>query len=260
MKTILVIEDEAQTRDIFCQCLLFEGFRAIAAASGEMGVQLAKQHRPDLIVCDIMMPDLDGYEVLYLLRQEHAMAAIPFIFLTAKVTMADLRQGMGLGADDYLTKPCTLEQFLAAIVTRLQRQQILQWYYTHSTSVTSRDASTQIFPDCPRLEPVFQFIEANYLRPLSLREIAQAVGYSPAYLTNLVQTLTGRTVKQWVTERRMAQARMLLVNSTQPVRQIAESLGYADVCYFIRQFRQIHGVSPQVWRTASEETRAYQAG
>ncbi len=260
MKTILVVEDEAQTRDIFCQCLVFEGFRAIAAESGKVGVQLAKQHHPDLIVCDIMMPDLDGYEVLHLLRQERATAAIPFIFLTAKVTMADLRQGMGLGADDYLTKPCTLEQFLAAIATRLQRQQTLQMYYTHSTPLASHNASAQIFPDCPRLEPVFQFIEANYLRSLSLREIAQAVGYSPAYLTNLMQTLTGRTVKQWVTERRMAQARALLVDSTQSVRQIAESLGYDDVCYFIRQFRQIHGVSPQVWRTAPGAASACQAG
>ena len=69
------------------------------------------QHRPDLVVCDIMMPDMDGYEVLSSLRQNEVTASIPFIFLTAKVTMSDLRQGMTLGADDYLTKPCTVATF-----------------------------------------------------------------------------------------------------------------------------------------------------
>ncbi|MCL6432879.1 MAG: response regulator [Leptolyngbyaceae cyanobacterium HOT.MB2.61] len=262
MKTILVIEDEAQTRDIFVRSLTFEGFHAIAAESGAVGLKLAQTHLPDLIVCDIMMPDLDGYEVLSILRQRQSTAAIPFIFLTAKVTMADLRQGMELGADDYLTKPCTVEQFLAAIATRLERQQVLKQCYTrelqepislHSEASKARETlptPTTLFPDCPKLEAVFCFIETHYPQSISLRDVAQAVGYSPAYLTNLVQNLTGRTVKQWITERRMAQARMLLIHSAQSVTQVAEAVGYSDVCYFIRQFRQLHGASPQVWRNS----------
>ncbi|MEM8613386.1 MAG: response regulator, partial [Cyanobacteria bacterium P01_H01_bin.105] len=95
-QTILVIEDEAQTRDIFLRCLKFEKFKGIGAENGSTGVRLATQHRPDLVVCDIMMPDMDGYEVLSSLRQNEVTASIPFIFLTAKVTMSDLRQGMTL--------------------------------------------------------------------------------------------------------------------------------------------------------------------
>ncbi|WP_239033131.1 response regulator transcription factor [Leptothermofonsia sichuanensis] len=266
MKTILVIEDETQTRDIFVRSLTFEGFRAIGAESGSIGIRLAQTHLPDLIVCDIMMPDRDGYEVLSTLRQKKATAAIPFIFLTAKVTMADLRRGMELGADDYLTKPCTVEQFLAAIATRLERQQTLKQWYTcnltganagESTSPSAPDLA-EIFPDCPRLKPVFHFIETHYPQPISLRDVAQAVGYSPAYLTNLVQNLTGRTVKQWITERRMVQARELLMKSAQSIGQIAEAVGYGDASYFIRQFRQVHGVSPQVWRNTSTAVE-YQA-
>ncbi|MBF2026505.1 MAG: response regulator [Oscillatoriales cyanobacterium C42_A2020_001] len=252
MKTILVIEDEAQTRDIFSRCLEFEGFRAIAAESGSTGIQLAQTHLPDLIVCDIMMPDLDGYAVLSALRQEAVTAAIPVIFLTAKVTMADLRQGMALGADDYLTKPCTVEQFLAAIATRLTRQETLKHWYSRSTKSNSIKTAP-LFPDCPKLETVFQFIEAHYAESLTLKDVAQAVGYSPAYLTSLMQTLTGRTVKQWITERRMVEARSLLRHSAQSVSQIAEAVGYSDVCYFIRQFRQVHGESPQAWRKAPEK-------
>jgi len=219
MKTILVIEDEAQTREIFARCLQFEGFRVLVAASGTIGVQLAQQHHPDLIVCDIMMPDLDGYQVLSTLHQEPATAAIPFIFLTAKVTMADLRQGMALGADDYLTKPCTVEQLLAAIATRLERQERFKSWYTHQTQASpsatadiprSAPRSPAIFPEHSSLEPVFQFIEAHYPQPIRLTDVAQAVGYSPAYLTHLVQSQTGRTVKRWIIERRMAEARFLL--------------------------------------------------
>ncbi|GAB4383223.1 MAG: hypothetical protein Kow00121_44730 [Elainellaceae cyanobacterium] len=256
VKKILVIEDEAQPREIFLRCLTFEGFLALAAESGTEGVKLAKSYLPDLIVCDIMMPDLDGYSVLSILHQDPTTAAIPFIFLTAKVTMADLRQGMELGADDYLTKPCTVEQFLSAVTTRLERQEVLKRWYSENSHPDSegRSAPTAntIFPNSPKLAQVFRFIEAHYHQPISLTDVAQAAGYSPAYLTNLVQTQTGRTVKRWIIERRMAQARLLLTTTAQSVNQIAEAVGYADVSYFIRQFRQMHTVSPQVWRNSAE--------
>ncbi|NJN56946.1 MAG: response regulator [Leptolyngbyaceae cyanobacterium SL_5_9] len=256
IKKILIVEDEAQTREIFARCLNFEGFFVLVADSGTAGVQLAKSHIPDLVVCDIMMPDMDGYQVLSTLHQNPATAAIPFIFLTAKVTMADLRQGMGLGADDYLTKPCTVEQLLEAIAMRLQRQEMLKrWYASDSQlqELTPAHASSHsIFPNAPKLNQVFRFIEAHYRQSINLTDVAQAVGYSPAYLTNLVQTRTGRTVKRWIIERRMAQARLLLSTTSQTVSQIAESVGYTDVSYFVRQFRQFHSASPQVWRSTAE--------
>ena len=246
---ILVIEDEDETREIFLRCLAFEKFSAIGAKNGEQGVELATQHRPDLIVCDIMMPGLDGYGVLTALRRQEGMLPIPFIFLTAKVTMADLRQGMALGADDYLTKPCTVEQFLSAIAARLQRSKEIQGNHCNSTALKAKEPRLQsIFPDCPKLAPVFQFIDTHYQQPIYLSDVARAAGYSPAYLTNLTQSHTGRTVKKWITERRMAQARQMLKNTAQTVRQIAEEIGYADAGYFTRQFRQMHGIAPKAWR------------
>lgn len=264
MTTVLVIEDEVQTRNIFLKCLEFEGFRAFGASNGATGIALAQSHHPDLIVCDIMMPDMDGYSVLSALRQLPMTAAIPLIFLTAKVTMTDLRRGMELGADDYLTKPCTVEQFLAAIHARIKRYQELFQRPNpsgHSASANrarpvvaaragagSSPAIANFFPDCPRLGAVFRFIETHYHQPINLRDVAQEAGYSPAYLTNLVQEHTGRTIKRWIIERRMAQARQLLAHTTESVRQVAEASGYADAGYFTRQFRQFHGVSPQQWR------------
>lgn len=262
MKTVLVIEDEAQTRNIFLQCLEFEGFRAFGANNGTKGMKLAQQHHPNLVVCDIMMPDMDGYSVLSALRKSNATAEIPLIFLTAKVTMADLRRGMELGADDYLTKPCTVEQFLAAINTRLRRQEELSRLYqqgqlTRGVPEADEDEAMSllggpsIFPDCPKLAPVFEFIESHYHAPINLSDVAQQVGYSPAYLTNLVQSETGQTVKRWIISRRMAAAKQLLEETDQTIRQVAEASGYSDAAYFARQFRQFNGASPQAWRQRS---------
>lgn len=122
MATILVIEDEEGIRDNILDMLEAEDFEAFGAPDGRIGIQLAKEKKPDLIICDIMMPKLDGYGVLKHLRQDPNTATIPFIFLTAKSEKGDLRQGMALGADDYLTKPCQPEELLGAIATRLEKQ------------------------------------------------------------------------------------------------------------------------------------------
>lgn len=126
MKKILVIEDETGVRENLLDLLEAEDFDVLAAENGREGIELAKETLPDLILCDVMMPELDGYAVLNELRQEPATAIIPFIFLTAKAGKGDTRQGMELGADDYLTKPFTREEILAAISTRLEKQNINQ--------------------------------------------------------------------------------------------------------------------------------------
>ncbi len=122
MKKILVIEDEELLRANTVQILELEDFITIEANNGFLGIKLAQQHLPDLILCDVMMPEVDGYGVLTALRQNPTTANIPFIFTTAKASKADLRQGMNLGADDYLTKPITADELLSAISTRLERQ------------------------------------------------------------------------------------------------------------------------------------------
>ncbi|MGB2925568.1 MAG: response regulator [Limnothrix sp.] len=257
MQTVLIIEDETETRNVFLKCLEFEGFGAYGAKNGAEGIGLAKSQSPDLIVCDILMPDMDGYSVLETLRRSPQTSAIPFIFLTAKVTMEDLRHGMQLGADDYLTKPCTVEQFLAAIATRLKRYEEVLRFQRKTISGDSHFGSQQShqeekelfsFPDHDNLKPVFDFIETHYKQPIKLKNVADEAGYSPAYLTNLVQKQTGRTIKQWIIARRMLQARHLLKTTTESIARIAELSGYPDSGYFTSQFRKIHDISPLSWR------------
>src|SRR6201997_4574134 len=121
MKKILVIEDEPEMRRNLTTVLRLEQFRALAAENGRIGIELAKKEKPDLIFCDVMMPELDGYGMIAALRADPETAAIPFIFLTAKGEKPDIRAGMNLGADDYLTKPVAKHDLLAAIHSRLQR-------------------------------------------------------------------------------------------------------------------------------------------
>lgn len=252
-KKILVIEDDAVTRNLFLDGLEAEGFDTIGAENGLDGIQQAQEHLPDLVICDILMPDLDGYSVLRMLRQDPLTAIIPFIFLTGSDTKADVRKGMELGADDYLTKPATVDELLRAIAIRLEKQSLLRYWYatnSHQTSEPPLPAVTPelIFPSVPHLKEVFDFIEANYHQGITLSDVAEAVGYSAAYLTNQVAKQTGETVNGWIVKRRMAAARPLLKDTNQTVEQIATKLGYQNACHFSRQFRQHHGLSPKIWR------------
>lgn len=121
MKKILVIEDEPEMRRNIAALLGYHDYQPIAAENGRKGVEAARREKPDLILCDVMMPELDGYEVLRALQAEASTARTPFIFLTAKGEKDDLRSGMNLGADDYLTKPVANADLVHAIEARLRR-------------------------------------------------------------------------------------------------------------------------------------------
>jgi two-component system sensor histidine kinase/response regulator len=123
MKKILVIEDEQDIREKIITILQYEGYQPISADNGQTGITLAKRDLPDLILCDILMPGISGYGVLDELRNDPLTTAIPFIFLTAIATKEDIRYGMTLGADDYLTKPFEVDDLLATIQTRLEKHE-----------------------------------------------------------------------------------------------------------------------------------------
>lgn len=119
-----------------------------------------------------------------------------------------------------------------------------------STTTESEKSNTQksIFPSIPRLREVFEFIELNYHQSISLKEVAQAVGYSSAYLTDLVRRLTGKTLNNWIIERRIAQASTLLLETNDSVEEIALKIGYQNINHFYCQFRDRYKNTPRAWR------------
>ena len=137
MKKILIIEDNEDVRENTAEILELSHYIVFTAENGKTGVEIARQQKPDLILCDIMMPVLDGYGVLHLLSEDPETAGIPFIFLTAKSEMSDFRKGMEYGADDYLTKPFEGAVLLQAIKVRLDKAAQLRKIYTVSSEELS---------------------------------------------------------------------------------------------------------------------------
>src|SRR5215207_3524642 len=129
MKTILIIDDHTDIRENIAEILQLAGYNTITAENGKKGVEQAMKETPSLVICDIMMPELDGYGVLHLLRKNAQTEFIPFIFLTAKTERADFRKGMEMGADDFITKPFDDIELLNAIEIRLKKYEILQSKY-----------------------------------------------------------------------------------------------------------------------------------
>jgi CRP-like cAMP-binding protein/CheY-like chemotaxis protein len=136
--TILVIEDNLEMAENICSIVKLANYNVLHAANGKTGVALAKQQKPDLILCDIMMPELDGYAVLHILNKDAELANIPFIFLTAKIDLHDLRDGMNLGADDYITKPFQGLDLLKVIEIRLEKVRLLKATVAKSQNHTQR--------------------------------------------------------------------------------------------------------------------------
>ncbi|MCD8740815.1 response regulator [Mucilaginibacter roseus] len=141
MTTILIIEDNNDIRESTAEILELSGYKVLQANNGKAGVDLAFQHKPDLVLCDIMMPELDGYGVLYMLGKNAETAGTPFIFLTAKAERIDFRKGMEMGADDYLTKPFDDIELLNAIESRLKKKQRQEEYYNQSIDKLEQLAS-----------------------------------------------------------------------------------------------------------------------
>jgi len=133
MKKILLIEDNSDVRENIAEILELANYKVVTAENGKIGVDLAKKESPDLIICDVMMPELDGFGVLHVLSKNRDTASIPFIFLTAKAEKDDMRKGMNLGADDYLTKPFDDVELLDAVEMRLKKSSIIKEEFKKNT-------------------------------------------------------------------------------------------------------------------------------
>ncbi len=193
MTKILVIEDAQPLRKDIVEMLTFEGFDVVGAENGVLGVEYALEANPDLIICDIMMPELDGYGVLERLRQEPATRTIPFIFLTARTDRSDVRQGMELGAEDYLTKPFAASELLSTVRAQLRKREIYEQMSDQKLDEL-RDSIILSLPHELRtpLTSILGFsdilmVDAFVMEPKRIAELAQYINNAALRLYRLIE-------------------------------------------------------------------------
>lgn len=187
MKTILVIEDQPVMRHKTVTILKMEGYEVLEAPNGSEGIRLAHSELPDLVLCDIMMPERDGYQVLQAVRLNRATATTPFIFFTAKGEKPDLRAGMNLGADDYLVKPTPRAELLEAIEARFERERL------HDERLQQELARVSFRPDFSSAVPLIQRLALTDREAETLLWVAQ--GKSNADIATILGN-SEKTVKK----------------------------------------------------------------
>jgi two-component system, OmpR family, alkaline phosphatase synthesis response regulator PhoP len=214
-RKILVIEDERTTLNSIVEFLLSEGFDAIGAENGRLGIELAQKHLPALIICDILMPELDGYDVLTYLQQDQETAGIPFIFLTATTDSSSFRLGMEMGADDYLRKPVTSAELRAAIASRLRKQEVT----IHSYSVTEPQVSSVSNCDPEQLKDYSK--AQNSLFEFLLQGVKPSISRLNQEMSEFRETLTESKQQEHLDNLEKEFARLLaVVNQVSELHQI----------------------------------------
>ncbi len=181
-KTILVIDDNTDIRENTAEILELAGYKTYTAENGKQGVEIAVREKPSVIVCDIMMPELDGYGVLHLLRKNPDTQNIPFIFLTAKTERGDFRKGMEMGADDYITKPFEDIELLNAVEVRLRKSQILEQNYS-----SSPQGLTQFLKDVKSTGLIEKLSEQYAVENYDKKQMLYQEGKRPRFLYYLMK-------------------------------------------------------------------------
>jgi len=182
MRSILVIDDNKDIRENTAEILELAGYKTFTAENGKKGVETALKEKPDVIVCDIMMPELDGYGVLHLLRKNPEGQNIPFIFLTPKTERSDFRKGMEMGADDYVTKPFEGIELLNAIEMRLKKAEVMKQKYA-----LSEQGINQFLKDAKDAGMISQLTEQYSIEKYSKKQTLYEEGKRPRFLYYLVK-------------------------------------------------------------------------
>lgn len=249
MSKILVIEDNHEIRENIVEILELAGYEVIIAKNGKQGVERATLDLPDLILCDIMMPELDGYGVLFLLNKNQETTTIPFVFITSKSERLDMRKGMEMGADDYLTKPFGRLELLNAIETRLKKKDLQHNLYSKSLEKLDHLVSKN-----EGLTALKKIIEERKSRLFKKNQILH---YEGDHATGVYLVLSGKikTIKMTEDGRELMtgiyQAEDFLgtnlILSNKPYDDTATALEDSDVCFFPKaQFDELLRLYPDV--------------
>ncbi len=248
---IQIIEDNDDIRESIVEILELANYEVIAADNGKTGIELASQHLPDLILCDIMMPELDGYGVLYLLGKNPQTASIPFIFLTAKAERIDVRKGMEMGADDYLTKPFDDMELLNAVESRLNKKIKQEAFYSKSL-----ESINGLIGNASGMQELSKAIAQRKVRNIKKKQVIYYEGDSIAGIYLVVRgkvktfklTPDGRELMVGIyTDDQYFGIPSLLLN--EPHAETAEAMEYTTICMLPKELMaELLGKYPDIGR------------
>jgi signal transduction histidine kinase/DNA-binding response OmpR family regulator/ligand-binding sensor domain-containing protein len=251
---ILVVEDDADLR-IFIKTLLEEEYAVLEAKDGEEGLQKALSGNPDFIVSDIMMPRMDGIQLLKELKENLHTSHIPIILLTAKTTIESKLEGLAYGADDYITKPFNIPYFRARIHNLFEQRKRLQELYRRQLTDLEQPKTEESKPfvissqDESLLAKAVEIIENNMDRSeFSVEDLCTSLGMSRSVFFNKLKSLTGLAPIEFIRDLKMKRAAQLLASNDYLVKEVSYIIGISDTKYFSKCFKAKYGMTPQEYK------------
>ena len=206
------------------------------ASNGIQAYRLVKEKEPDILITDIRMPGLNGLELMHKLMDEKIMIKVVFISGYAEFEYA--KEALRMGAFDYLLKPVEEESLRA----------ILERYRTLREENRPVEPEPEIVADDPRIKKIINEINRKYTERISLGELAEKCGLNIGHLSTLIKKETGMSFTEYITEKRMEDAKKLLLKEELSIEEVAEKVGYHDYFYFTKAFKKYAGVSPSIYR------------
>ena len=256
----LVVEDNADLRQHVAESLARADWAVIEAGNGLEGHRLAREHGPDVIVSDLMMPELDGFEMLVRLRDDIETSHIPVLFLTARQDDDTRLKAFSLSADAFLPKPFRSAELTMRLASMLAQRERVRGHLRRTLAPT-HDGDGRIGDgemaarDRSLLQALDQWLASHHADPAAgTGAMAEALHITPRTLQRKLRSLLDTTPAQHLRDYRMARARELLSDPDRTVTEIAHAVGYSSSQYFSRTFRHVHGESPEGWRQRATET------
>lgn len=253
-QSILIVEDEPINQSLIIEALSDYGFNLLTAENGKEGLALASAHQPDLILLDIRMPGMDGFEVCTRLKSDESTVSIPVIFLTALTDTDKKLRAFQLGGVDYITKPYASEEVRARVMLQLDQHRLLQRLQQRLEAYESVEASDTGLTDqteqAKSLTIVSQYLQENLGNTPNLDDLARIGATNRTSLNHDFQKMYGMTVFDWLREQRLMKAAQLLRTTELSVNEVASRVGYASHAGFTAAFRQRFDISPREYRTS----------
>ena len=241
--TLLLVEDNTHMRQ-FMKSILGEHYNYLEAANGLKGLQKADHQIPDLIICDVMMPQMDGYEFCKQVRQNDATSHIPFIFLTAKVDHHSRLHGLQLGSDDYLTKPFEADELRLKVRNEINRQQQLRSFFSKQLAFNG-ELDVVDNPDNAFLKKAIETVQEHIdNHEFNVQDFSRRLGLSHTQLYRKLMALTGLSPSAFIRSIRLKKAAQLIVQHYGNTSEVAYAVGFNNLSYFTKCFKDQFGVVP----------------